>query len=80
MAISEPCVLINGKLQSLHSFQQKFGSNCPLCDFVNAVFPTLIKQTILPIIRKVMPIILNNFQIDSLRFEFRTILEIEGVV
>ena len=28
--------------------QQKFGSNCSLQDFVNAVFPTLTKQTILP--------------------------------
>ena len=27
--------------------QQKFGSNCSLQDFVNAVFPTLTKQTIL---------------------------------
>jgi len=30
-----------------------------LCNFVDAVFPTLIKQTILPIIQKAMPIILT---------------------
>ena len=40
--------------------QQKFGSNCSLCDF-NAVFPTLTKQTISAIIQKVMPIILTLF-------------------
>jgi len=28
MAISEPWVWINWQLQSLHNFQQKFGSNC----------------------------------------------------
>ena len=28
MAISEPWGLINGHLQSLHNFQQQFGSNC----------------------------------------------------
>jgi len=54
---------INGQLQSQHNFQQKFGSKCslPLCDFVNAMFPTLTKQTILPFIQKAMPIILTLF-------------------
>ena len=32
-----------------------------ICDFVNAMFPTLTKQTILPIIQKAMPIILTLF-------------------
>ena len=31
MAISEPWERINGQLQSLHNFQQKFGSNCSFC-------------------------------------------------
>ena len=31
MAISETWVWINGQLQSLHNFQQKFGSNCSFC-------------------------------------------------
>ena len=31
MAISEPWVRTNGQLQSLHNFQQKFGSNCSFC-------------------------------------------------
>jgi len=31
MAILEPWVQINGQLQSLHNFQQKFGSNCSFC-------------------------------------------------
>ena len=31
MPISEPWVRTNGQLQSLHNFQQKFGSNCSFC-------------------------------------------------
>ena len=38
---------------------KKVGSNCSLCDFVDAVLSTLTKQTILPIIQKVMRIILT---------------------
>ena len=48
-------VMWSWECKSYVSLQQKFGWNCSLCDFVDAVFPTLTKQTILPIIQKRCP-------------------------
>ena len=54
----------------------KLGQTAPYMIFVNAMFPNLTKQTILPIIQKVMPIILTLFSTKMWFLLFSIILGI----